>query len=46
MFVPVCVFDLKGEGEPAGQNQREPTATDARGRYDAGAFQETGEAQL
>lgn len=42
----VCVFDLKGDGEPAGQSQGEPKATDPAGRYGTGAVQETGGAQL
>lgn len=46
MCVHLCVFGLKGEGEPAGQSQGEPKTAHPAGRYGAGAVQETGGAQL
>lgn len=42
IFISLCVFDLKGDGEPAGQSQGKSKAADPAGRYGTGAVQETG----
>lgn len=46
VLISLCVFGLKGNGEPTGQSQGESKTADPEGRYGTGAVQETGGAHL